>query len=328
MRRFLFLFMFISGWTFVLAAQPVKWKFFNKENSGLPSNEIRTVLQDKHGNYWIATWDDGLVKYDGKKWTVFNTKNSKLPHNSIYCMRFDQKGNLWIGTFGGGVAEFNCRNKWKIYNTANSELPNNWIYSIAIDNKSNVWIGTYTEGLAVFDHKKWTVYNKTNSILPNNKVTAIFIYKNDDKIIATADHMIFIKNGVWKTEKEMNINTDEDAVYWISPYLNDEVLLCYKFGSIVIYDGKNFNFFNDKNSDLPFRGFYSVTADKKNTIWAGSFILGVVHRENDRWILFNKSNSELKDNMIFSIYVDNKNNKWFSTYKGGISIYNEDGVKF
>jgi ligand-binding sensor domain-containing protein len=327
MRRFLLILILLNGGMFFSFAQSSNWKFFCKENSGLPTNRIRTVLEDRKGNYWIATWDDGLVKYDGKTWKTFNVVNSKLPNNSIYCMRFDNKGHLWIGTFGGGVAEFDCNSKWKIYNTKNSGLPNDWIYSIAFDKTWNVWIGTYTEGLAVFNHKNWKVYNKTNSKLPNNKITAIYVYDNDDKIIGTADHMIFIQNGVWKTEEEMNIISNEDAVYWISPFGKDSVLMCYKFGSIVIYDGKEFQFFNDTNSNLTFRGFYSVTADKKKTIWAGSFILGVVHKERKNWILFNKTNSELKDNMIFSIYADTKNNKWFSTYNQGISIYNEDGVK-
>ena len=86
------------------SAQTDKWKYFDKTN-GLPTDRIRCVVQDKKGNYWIGTWDDGLVKYDGKKITVFNTKNSKLPHNSIYCMLFDKSGELIIGTFGGGVAK-------------------------------------------------------------------------------------------------------------------------------------------------------------------------------------------------------------------------------
>jgi ligand-binding sensor domain-containing protein len=327
MRKLVIIFILLYGGLFFSSAQSNNWKFLNKENCGLPTDQIRTVLEDTKGNYWIATWDNGLVKYDGKTWKVFDKKNSSLPNNSIYCMKFDNKNHLWIGTFGGGVAEFDCKSKWKIYNTQNSGLPNNWIYSIAFDKKFNLWIGTYSEGLAVYDHKKWETYNKANSILPNNKVTAIYVYPNDDKIIGTADHMIFIKGGIWKTEAEMNIKSDDDAVYWISPYVNNSVLICYKFGSIVIYDGKEFKTINDSNSTLTFRGFYSITADKKKTIWAGSFILGVVHQEGDKWILFDKSNSELKDNMIFSIYVDSKNNKWFSTFKKGISVYNEDGVK-
>lgn len=318
---FLLLVLLVSA----LSAQTEKWKYFNNTN-GLPTDRIRCVLQDKKGSYWIGTWDDGLIKYDGKKFTVFNTKNSKLPHNSIYCMVFDKRGNLYIGTFGGGVAKFDCRNNWKIYNTENSGLPNNWIYSIAIDSKGELWIGTYSEGLAIFNGKKWKVYNKFNSKLPDNKVTAIYIAKNGDKIIGTARHSIFIVKNVWKTEKEMNIDTYEDAIYWIAPYIDNKVLMCYKFGSVVIFDWKNYRILNESNSSIPIHGFYSITSDKKNIIWAGSFLLGVVRYDGRNAELWNKENSGLKDNQIFSTFIDSKNNKWFCTYNEGICIYNEDGV--
>ncbi len=312
----------------VLFSQTEKWSYFNKSNSGLPTDMIRTVVEDKKGVFWIATWDSGLVRFDGKTWENYNTKNSPLPRNSIYCMTFDHQGNLLMGTYGGGVAKFDCKNAWTIYNSKNSGLPNDWIYSIAVDKKSNLWIGTYSEGLAIFNGKKWIVYNKFNSVLPNNKITVLYIDKKDNKIIGTADHIMFIQGNKWKTEKEMGYYNYEDALYWISPYVDNKVLMSYKFGSIVIFDWKTFKVYNNENSNLPFLGFYSVTCDRKKVIWAGSFGNGVVWLNNDKWELFNKTNSGLKDNLVFSVFVDSKNNKWFSTYYGGICLYNEDGVKF
>jgi len=232
-----------------------------------------------------------------------------------------------LGTFGGGIAFFNKKNRWKIYNSRNSGLPNDWIYSIAQDKNSNYWIGTYSEGLVFFDGKKWTSYNKYNSILPTNKVTSIYIDRNDNKIIATAKELMFIQNGNWKTQKEMKIDSDEDAIYWISAYNEDTLLMCYKFGSLVIYDGKNFKRFNKSNSSIPLEGYYSICSDKNKIIWAGSFVEGVVRFDGKQFVLLNKDNSGLKGNMIFSIFVDTKNNKWFSTFKNGICIFNEEGVR-
>ncbi len=45
------------------------------------------------------------------------------------------------------------------------------------------------------------------------------------------------------------------------------------------------------------------------------------------WAVLDTSNSELSDNLVFSIAVDKYNNKWISTYRGGINIYNEDGIQ-
>lgn len=60
---FLLALFFINSASF---SQNLLWKHFDKSNSGLPSNTIRCVTQDKFGIYWIGTWDSGLVKFDKK----------------------------------------------------------------------------------------------------------------------------------------------------------------------------------------------------------------------------------------------------------------------
>jgi ligand-binding sensor domain-containing protein len=310
-------------------SQDNTWKHFDKANSGLPTNTIRCVTQDSRGIYWIATWDSGLVKYDGKKWTVFNTQNSGLPNNCVYSITFDKKGKLYIGTMGGGLAIFDGKSKWKIYDVKNSKIPENWIYSVALDKKSNIWVGTFSEGLGVFDGKQWKAYNKTNSILLDNKVTYIDIDKFDNKILATQRELVFIIDDEWKSESDMKIDSLDYIAYWISTTADGKKLISYKYGGgIVLFDGKNFQSFKKNNSTIPIEGFYSAVEDKKKIIYAGSFGEGVVSFDGIKWTLWDKSNSPLKDNLIFNIYVDSKNNKWFSTYFGGLSIYNEDGIKF
>lgn len=64
-------------WNSVSFLQTNNWKHFDKDNSGLPTNTIRCVTQDRKGIYWIGTWDAGAVKDD----LVFNlysdSKNNK-----------------------------------------------------------------------------------------------------------------------------------------------------------------------------------------------------------------------------------------------------------
>jgi ligand-binding sensor domain-containing protein len=42
---------------------------------GLPVNSINSLLQDRAGYIWAATFD-GLVRFDGIRFTVFNSANS------------------------------------------------------------------------------------------------------------------------------------------------------------------------------------------------------------------------------------------------------------
>lgn len=123
--------------------------FYDKLNSGLPNNFVRSLSVDASGNKWIGT-DEGLVKYDGTSWTIFTTSNSGLPSDKVLSLAIDSSDNIWIGTYKGGLAKFDGFN-WTIYTTSNSNLPDDRIYALAIDSDGTKWIGTYSSGLAKFD---------------------------------------------------------------------------------------------------------------------------------------------------------------------------------
>ena len=242
-RAFLFLItlFFLNSISF---SQLEMWKHYDKTNSGLPTNCIRQVVQDKKGIYWIATLDSGLVRFDGKNWKVYNKSNSPIPHNYIYSIDFDKFGYIWIGTYGGGLVRFNGKDDWKIFNESNSGLPCNWIYTVAIDKYSNVWIGTSNGGFAIYNRKKWKVYNTENSILKEHKVTYIYFDKYNDAWIGTSGLMYRIKKGKWFSEEQFNYDSVDDACYWITEDGNKNVYFCYKFGSIVFYDWKKFTIYS------------------------------------------------------------------------------------
>ena len=56
--------------------------FYNKANSGLPSNSVEALAIDAQGNKWIGT-DGGLAKFDGVNWTGYTKSNSGLPDNQV-----------------------------------------------------------------------------------------------------------------------------------------------------------------------------------------------------------------------------------------------------
>ncbi|MCF8345524.1 MAG: T9SS type A sorting domain-containing protein [Bacteroidales bacterium] len=87
--------------------------FYNKANSGLPGNNVRSIAIDVNGMKWIGTWNDGMASFDGTNWTVYNTSNSGLPHNDINSIVVDVDGLKWIGTYNDGLAAFDGTN-WKV----------------------------------------------------------------------------------------------------------------------------------------------------------------------------------------------------------------------
>ncbi|HVJ68270.1 MAG TPA: two-component regulator propeller domain-containing protein, partial [Caulifigura sp.] len=59
-----------------------------------------SILDDDDGNLWMATYDDGIWKYDGKSMTRFAVVNGNQPVRT-FSMSKDRQAVLWLGTAAG-----------------------------------------------------------------------------------------------------------------------------------------------------------------------------------------------------------------------------------
>ena len=115
--------------------------FTLNEDSGLSSNDVRTVMVDHENKIWFGT-GNGISVYDYKDFSYINSDNG-LSDNSCNDIAVDSAGNIWAGTdnglnkitlISGGEYEI------KIFTTRNG-LNSNSIMSVTIDKTNNLWIG-------------------------------------------------------------------------------------------------------------------------------------------------------------------------------------------
>lgn len=67
------------------------WTNYNRENSGLSSDHVRSLAVDAQGRIWLGTeW--GLNIFDGKNWTTYWMHNSELADNEIYALAISGNG--------------------------------------------------------------------------------------------------------------------------------------------------------------------------------------------------------------------------------------------
>ena len=59
---------------------------------------IRSILEDRKGNIWFGSHNEGVARFDGETFTYFTTANG-LTHPQVRSMREDVKGTIW---FEGG----------------------------------------------------------------------------------------------------------------------------------------------------------------------------------------------------------------------------------
>lgn len=73
-----------------------------KEN-GLPTNDIRTMYQDREKNYWLGTSENGLFVYSSRLVSIHKVsqKQPKILDKNVWSIIEDQQGNLWMSSNHG-----------------------------------------------------------------------------------------------------------------------------------------------------------------------------------------------------------------------------------
>lgn len=66
--------------------------------------DIRSVLQDRRGNYWFGADRGGVYRYDGNVLTLFTDKDG-LCHNQIRSIQEDRSGYAWFES-GNGICRY------------------------------------------------------------------------------------------------------------------------------------------------------------------------------------------------------------------------------
>ena len=113
-------------------------------NEGLRQHDVRSILQDRYGFIWIATYD-GLHRYDGYNFKIFRHQYDDpgtISDNRVLFLYEDSQARFWIATEGGGLNLYDydqeCFTTFKL-----SENPvDNNVYCIYEDHDQYLWLGT------------------------------------------------------------------------------------------------------------------------------------------------------------------------------------------
>lgn len=109
-------------------------------NTGLPSNAVKSIVQDKNGFVWLAT-DYGLCRYDG--YQVITYYNAAMQLNQeILALAVCDEG-LLVGTSKGVfLFSFTTEQFQKLDDKITS-----FVNHIVVDGEHNAWISTETQGI-------------------------------------------------------------------------------------------------------------------------------------------------------------------------------------
>ncbi|HTE33329.1 MAG TPA: two-component regulator propeller domain-containing protein, partial [Chryseolinea sp.] len=154
-----------------------------------PEVVIYFLLPDKNGNLWVATFNNGLLKFkwrtDGNSISLELTDSlvQELPDRHIRTLFCDKENELWIGTRYKGVIRMQEHEKGKYemqrYGTEQG-LSSNFVRTINRDRKGNIWVGTpqgVDKLIPLDDHYRIFNFGKINNIY--HLVQDIWFLEND-----------------------------------------------------------------------------------------------------------------------------------------------------
>ena len=182
------------------------WKADN--NSFIPSGEffrglgipdfkgirINKILQDDHGNYWIASTNGvylfNLANGSSKHFSTEADESHRLSGNLVYCIARDQQGLIWIATLDGldvyNPAKEKVSHFLKVQGSENS-LSDNFVISLCVDHNDDIWIGTGS-GVNKFQKKDSSFhYFSKQSGLPTDQVFEILEDSRQDLWFSTGN---------------------------------------------------------------------------------------------------------------------------------------------
>jgi ligand-binding sensor domain-containing protein len=141
-----------------------------------PANGVRSIAEDKQGNFWFNTdylysvYEDKSVAKSKKDTGVFYTRIKSIGSldgksdgnlNEYLSITKDNNTDLWIATYNAGVWKYDGL---KITHYPIQEnLKNITLSSVFKDNKGDIWLGTHENGAFKFNGQSFERFTTGSS---------------------------------------------------------------------------------------------------------------------------------------------------------------------
>jgi ligand-binding sensor domain-containing protein len=297
----------------------------NDINDRLPHSDINSIIQDRSGFLWFATYG-GLCKYDGKNLTVFDREAANpnsLSSSRILCLAELADGSLLIGTEGGGLNHFFPNyQSFQVYRNdqAVNSLSGDVVNTIHQASDGSIWVGT-NSGLDIMHPGDSSTYFEKIFNSPQGVSAIVEDY---------AGNIVF-SSGLRIFEKKLNENR-----YHLKAEFGSGIksILPLRDGRLLI-GCENGLFSRDENGvtkifEYPIINFY---LSHDSSIWAGTRGYGLFKLNNElkveKRFTANKSDpTSLTFDEVSCLYEDHSGVLWVGTYGRGLNKLDLRAKKF
>ena len=109
--------------------------------------DIRNICQDRQGNIWVSTDNEGIIRISGNpknirslKYKQYSPKTQLFAINDAQKCMEDKQGRLWAISNSGGLFLYNKVEDRFEYQNRKIHLPDEQTFSIEGDASGNIWV--------------------------------------------------------------------------------------------------------------------------------------------------------------------------------------------
>ena len=289
-------------------AQHVRRTWSTEE--GLPQSSANSIIQDRRGYLWIATFA-GLARFDGVRFETFTTARSPdLGSDRLLTLFEDRDGTLWIGTERDGVTLLRDGTFRRLAVPAG--MPNGGVATFAQGPAGDLWVGTSRGLLRIRDDAVVARYAMEDG-LPGNLVRAVLVDPDGSLWIGTSGGLARMDAGgrlaaapeiagmdVWQ-----GIHTllrDRDGSLWIGA------------------DQGLFHLVGEAAERISLQGHYAVRTllqSRDGALWIGTDPGGLYRLADGELERYSTDDGLPADNAV-ALLQDREGNVWIGTTGGGL----------
>jgi len=325
------------------APMQVTFDVLNTE-TGLASNAVECIYQDRQGYIWFGT-QDGLSKYDG--YSFINYKHdpddsTTLSENIVYHV-FDDGRYFWIGTAGK-------LNRFDPTTEKFTTVPVYGVSSIVRDGHGLLWAGSLSYGLYGINDQLEVVYylNKDNSGLGSDSIRDLLYdaqgnlwvctegggvtrisFRADSLTLVSFRHDADDDNSI-ASDLVTSVCRDDEGNYWFGTRFSGLDVLT-KSGAFV-----HFRHHKGNVNTLPSNEIRSLVYDRfSKSIWVGTYENGLCRLKKEATgysitrLKPNSSNTGIiTDYTLTALFIDRFASLWQGTYHSGVYKFTLPKIKF
>jgi len=318
---------------------------------GTQVGSINQIYADSEGYLWLASWDNGLLRFDPRTQTYLiyahdDKDPNSLPRNWVFWVTEDpNRLFMWISFAGeGGFGKLNKKTGkftgWKNDPQNSNSLPSNNVGSFLRNSDGTFWLPLTGAGLTLFDPKNgsskkffhdptnpYSLVGKNVEVVYKDSKGQIWIGGSDGLSLMqqNADSIYFI-NYKHSPQDAYSLSNnyvyrlfeDDSGVLWFGTYNGGLNYIDLYKKDFQLYQ---FDAFNPKS--LPYNNIRSVLEDKKGNLWVGLNDVALcwatpAMRKEKSFRTYRYSPDSVLKFQVYNMFQDQQEQIWLGTWGNGM----------